>query len=61
VGQHLILFLHHVSGSYYTIQGGPSGRFVIEADGSVAPIGDEGVTLPSGVSNSDFSSMVAGG
>lgn len=45
VGEKDVLFLHQYVSGRYVVLGGPSGRFLVGADGMVRPVNDEGVTL----------------
>jgi hypothetical protein len=58
IGDHVILFLQHDGPGLYIVSGGPTGRFVIDNDGTVRGIYPAGVILPSGTTVSAFSSMV---
>src|SRR5487761_609016 len=45
VGERVVLFLHEYSPGRYFVVGGPSGRFELQADGTVRPFNDEGVRM----------------
>lgn len=53
VGEEAVLFLHEFSPGNYYVMGGPSGRFLIRG-GIVKPINNEGISLPSNLSESTF-------
>lgn len=53
VGEEAVLFLHEFSPGNYFVVGGPSGRFLIQGE-IVKPINNEGVSLPSNLSESTF-------
>jgi hypothetical protein len=57
VGEEAILFLHQFSPGQYFVMGGPSGRFEVRK-GLVQPVNNEGVKLPSGLTERQFYIML---
>ncbi|HZU67989.1 MAG TPA: hypothetical protein VFA09_11995 [Ktedonobacteraceae bacterium] len=53
VGEEAVLFLHEFSPGNYYVVGGPTGRFLIRGE-VVKPINNEGLSLPSNLSESTF-------
>lgn len=57
VGEEAILFLHQFSPGQYNVIGGPSGRFEVR-NGLVQPVNDEGVKLPSDLTEQQFYTLL---
>ena len=57
VGEEAILFLHQFSPGQYFVIGGPSGRVEVH-NGLVQPVNDEGVKLPSGLTEQQFYALL---
>jgi hypothetical protein len=57
VGEEAILFLHQFSPGQYFVMGGPSGRFEVRK-GLVQPVNNEGVKLPSSLTEQQFYIML---
>ena len=57
VGENAILFLHQSDAGQYFVVGGPSGRFEVH-DGLVQPVNDEGVRLPTGLTEQQFYALL---
>jgi hypothetical protein len=57
IGEEAILFLHQFSPDQYYVIGGPSGRFEVR-NGLVQPVNDEGVKLPSGLTEQQFYALL---
>lgn len=58
-GEAMILFLQQYAPGLYKVTGGPSGRFELRNDGTVAPINDEGVRFTKPMSEADFTTAIA--
>ena len=57
IGEEAILFLHQFSPGQYYVIGGPSGRFEVR-NGLVQPVNDEGVKLPSDLTEQQFYALL---
>ena len=57
IGEEAILFLHQFSPDQYYVIGGPSGRFEVR-NGLVQPVNDEGVKLPSDLTEQQFYALL---
>jgi hypothetical protein len=54
VGDDVILFLHEFSPGHFYVVGGPTGRFVVNNDGTVHPINGQGVALATSTTKAQF-------
>jgi hypothetical protein len=54
VGDDVILFLHEFSTGHFYVVGGPTGRFVVNNNGTVHPISGQGVPVATSTTKAQF-------